>query len=417
MTFDLILVGFGHVGRRFVRLLDELAPALDRRHDIQTRESGIATRTRGQAFDLKGLDAAALAGEIEAGGHLTGGRAIPRLSTREPTMSFIRDTLRRSARARDERRLVLVETTTLDIERGQPAIAYLRAALSGGAHVITSNKGPAAFAYHALAAAARRADRCFLFESAVLDGIPLFAIARTALPGVTVTGFRGVVNSTTNYILAKMEAGQSFDGALSEMQRAGIAEADASLDVEGWDAAAKTAALANVLLGARLTPRTVAREGVSAAVVGRLQAARAAGRRLKLVASASDEPRSGRVSSFRNDARRSAVAVRGRVQLVELPPTDLLAQLDGAENAIVLQTDLLGDIALVQRGSGLTHTAYGLVSDLVTIARALPSATRTLHGSTRELGSSARQAQLKGARPEWPRRGPRGRTPSTHGRR
>jgi homoserine dehydrogenase len=394
VTFDLILVGFGHVGRRFVRLLDELAPALDRRHDIQTRVTGIATRTRGQAFDLKGLDAVALAGEIEAGGHLTGGRAIHRLSTREPTMSFIRDTLRRSARARDERRLVLVETTTLDIERGQPAIAYVRATFSGGAHVITSNKGPAAFAYHALAAAARRADRCFLFESAVLDGIPLFAIARTALPGVTVTGFRGVVNSTTNYILAKMEEGQSFDGALSEMQRAGIAEADASLDVDGWDAAAKTAALANALLGARLTPRTVAREGVSAAVAGRLQAARAAGRRLKLVASASDEPGSGTASSSRNDARRSAVAVRGRVQLVELPPTDLLAQLDGAENGIVLQTDLLGDIALVQRGSGLTHTAYGLVSDLVTISRALTGAT-----------------------PEWPRRGPRGRTPSARGRR
>jgi homoserine dehydrogenase len=415
VTFDLILVGFGHVGRRFVRLLDELAPTLQRRHDIQTRVTGIATRTRGQAFDLKGLDAVALAGAIEAGGHLTRGRARHRLSARGATMSFIRETMRRSVRVLHQRRLVLVETTTLDIERGQPAIAHVRAALSGGAHVITSNKGPAAFAYHALAAAACRADRCFLFESAVLDGIPLFALARTALPGVALTGFRGVVNSTTNYILAKMEEGQSFDRALSEMQRAGIAEADASLDVDGWDAAAKTAALANALLGARLTPRTIEREGVSAAAAERLKAARAAGRRLKLVASASAEPRSGRAS--RNDTSRSIAAVRGRVQLVELPAADLLAQLDGAENAIVLQTDLLGDIAVVQRGSGLTHTAYGLVSDLVTIARALRPSTQTLRVSARELRSSAPGAQRTGATPERPRRGPRGRTPSTHDRR
>jgi len=392
VTFDLVLVGFGHVGRRFVRLLDELAPTLARAHAIQTQVTGIATRTRGQAFDLEGLDAVALAAEVEARGHLRGGWAIRRPSARGSTMSFIRETMRRSAGRLRQRRLVIVETTTLDIERGQPAIAHVRTALSGGAHVITSNKGPAAFAYHALADAARRAGRCFLFESAVLDGIPLFALARTALPGVNVTGFRGVVNSTTNYILAKMEEGQSFDRGLSEMQRAGIAEADASLDVDGWDAAAKTAALANALLGARLTPRAVEREGVSAAVAERVQAARASGRRLKLVAWASAEPRAAK--GPRNETRRPAADIRGRVQLVELPAADLLAQLDGPENAIVLQTDLLGDIALVQRGSGLTHTAYGLVSDLVTISRALTGAT-----------------------PEWPRRGPRGRTPSARGRR
>jgi len=141
-----------------------------------------------------------------------------------------------------------------------------------------------------------------------------------------------------------------------------------------------------------LTPRAVEREGVSAAVAERVQAARASGRRLKLVASASAEPRAAK--GPRNETRRPAADIRGRVQLVELPAADLLAQLDGPENAIVLQTDLLGDIALVQRGSGLTHTAYGLVSDLVTISRALTGAT-----------------------PEWPRRGPRGRTPSARGRR
>ena len=83
-----------------------------------------------------------------------------------------------------------------------------------------------------------------------MDGVPIFNLVRETLPAVTIIGFRGVVNSTTNYILTAMEQGQPFDEALAEMQAMGVAEADASLDVDGWDAAAKTAALANVLLGA-----------------------------------------------------------------------------------------------------------------------------------------------------------------------
>jgi homoserine dehydrogenase len=170
---------------------------------------------------------------------------------------------------------------------------------------------------------------------------------------VQILGFRGVVNSTTNYILTAMEAGQGFNEALAEMQGTGIAEADASLDVDGWDAAAKTAALANVLLGARLTPRTVERQGIGASTGHRAASARAAGRRLKLVARAGRE-RGG---------------VSARVALEELTDDDLLAGLEGQQNALVFHTDLLGEIAIVQRGGGLTQTAYALLSDLITIGR------------------------------------------------
>src|SRR5262249_62326930 len=118
----------------------------------------------------------------------------------------------------------------------------------------TVNKGPVAFAYAALAREAARVDRRFLFEGTVMDGVPIFNAAREALPAVTVAGFRGVVNSTTNYIITAMERGETFESALAAMQRAGIAEADPSLDVDGWDAAAKAAALANGLLQPRTTP-------------------------------------------------------------------------------------------------------------------------------------------------------------------
>ena len=96
-----------------------------------------------------------------------------------------------------------------------------------------------------------------------MDGVPVFNLVRETLPAVDVIGFRGVVNSTTNFILTAMEQGRPFDAALAEMQARGIAEADPSLDVDGWDAAAKTAALANVLLGAGITPHAVDRQGIT----------------------------------------------------------------------------------------------------------------------------------------------------------
>lgn len=344
MTFDLLLVGFGNVARRFVSLLDEQRERLAGEHAFSTRIIGITTRRRGQVFSARGLDGAVLAAGV-ARGDTIGSTSQAAASA----VSFIRDATRKGAAAARQRRLVVVETTTLDIARGEPAIGHVRMALAGGAHVVTANKGPAAFAYRALARAAARANRRFLFEGAVMDGVPIFNLVRETLPCVQITGFRGVVNSTTNYMITAMEQGQSFEAALAEMQARGIAEADASLDVDGWDAAAKASALANVLLESRLTPRLIERQGITRDSAERARAAVRAGRRLKLVAR----------------ANRTAA----RVALEELPAHDLLAGVEGLQNALILETDLLGEIAIVQRGGGLTQTAYALLSDLVTIAR------------------------------------------------
>ena len=284
---------------------------------------------------------------------------------RESTAAFLGATLatRTAARAARQGRLVVVETTTLDIARGEPATTHVRTALAAGAHVVTANKGPVAFAWHTLAAAARRAGRRFLFEGAVMDGIPVFNLARETLPAVVIQGFRGVVNTTTNYILTEMERGEPFERALAAMQAAGIAEADASLDVDGWDAAAKTAALANVLLGAKITPRDVEREGLTGATAAR--ARRRARRR-----PAAEAGRRGA------SARRAASARASRLDA--LPPDDLLAGLEGQQNAIVLGTDLLGRDRDRPAGIGADRqTAYALLSDLVTIGREVTARAST----------------------------------------
>jgi homoserine dehydrogenase len=342
MHADLVLVGFGNVGRRFARLLDERRDRLSAQFGLTCRIVGISTRRHGAVFDTEGVDVEAALARMESGGRL-GTSDVDVISALAASAANDTGTSR-----------VVVETTTLSIADGQPAIDHVRRAIAGRCHVVTANKGPAAFAYAALRDEAAAANVSFLFEGAVMDGIPIFNLVRETLPAVDVIGFRGVVNSTTNHILSALEDGDAFGPALARMQAEGIAEADPSLDVDGWDAAAKTAALANVLLGAAITPHQVRREGIgehsSAAALHALER----GMRLRLVASA---------------RRRADGSVDASVGPEALPMTDMLAGLRGQANALVLDTDLLGEIAVSQLGGGLTQTAYALLSDLVTIGR------------------------------------------------
>jgi len=167
-----------------------------------------------------------------------------------------------------------------------------------------------------------------------------------------------VINSTTNHILSAMEDGEPFDRALARMQAEGIAEADASLDLDGWDAAAKTAVLANMLLdtpGGGITPHDVEREGLGADIEARVGAAASRGLRLKLVASA-------RIVDQR---------VRAAVKLTEVDRSGPFGSLEGPANALRLDTDLLGPVVITQLEGSLTATAYALVTDLVRVAKTL----------------------------------------------
>ena len=341
MRIALLLVGFGHVGRRFVHLLHELQPCLEA-NNVEPVVVGIATRSRGAVWEGTGLDAIRIAQRV------SGGDVVAPASTSPSAHSLIAQLGSLSAEVR-----VVIETTTLDVQLGQPAISHVRAALSAGAHVITANKGPVAHAWHSLSEEARAVSRRFLFEGAVMDGLPIFNLVRETMPGVSIRGFRGVVNSTTNHILTAMEQGESFDAALLRMQGAGVAEADPSLDVDGWDAAAKVAAMANVWMDARMTPQAVKREGISASDSTRVLQAVSRGRRVKLV---------GRAS-------RAAAGVDAEVRLEELAADDPLGSLDGQANALELDTDILGRIVITQRDGGLEKTAYALFTDLMTVAK------------------------------------------------
>ena len=340
MKINLALIGFGNVARRFVRLLREREAELSAL-GLEPVIVGIATKRHGAIFSSKGIDAVEQAGRAT----LDDGVAVS-----------VKDGFALIAKTADLwEPAVLVETTVLDITAGQPAIDHVRAALRAGLHVVTANKGPAAFAARELQQLAGEKGLSFLFEGAVMDGVPIFNLVRETLPAARVTGFEGVLNTTTNQILVAVEAGESPASTLTRMQAEGIAEADPSLDLEGWDAAAKTAALANVLLDARITPQQVDREGLGADIEARVRAAQSRGKRLKLVAS----------------ARRTQNGVDAEVKLREVEPESIFGSLDGPANALRLDTDLVGPIAVTQLEGSLTATAYALVSDLVKVAARL----------------------------------------------
>jgi homoserine dehydrogenase len=337
----LLLVGFGNVARRFVHLLDESRAYLEA-EGIEPVIVGIVTRRHGSMYDKAGLDAIRAALTVAEGGSLGLASSAPSAHTCVAQL-----------RSQSIETRVLIETTTLDVRSGEPATSHILDAIRAGVHVVTANKGPVACHYRTIAREANAAHVRFLFEGAVMDGVPIFNLVRQTLPGVQIRGIRGVVNSTTNYILSALEAGQPFADALAHMQRAGIAEADPSLDIDGWDAAAKISALANVLLNADMTPQLVAREGIDADTAARVRQAMSNGRRLKLVASAA----------------KIGDRIDARVALEELPLNDPLAILDGPANAVEFDTWPMGRLVITQRDGGLEQTAYALLSDLVAIAR------------------------------------------------
>jgi len=344
----LVLIGFGKVARRFVTLLAETAERLD----FSWKVAGISTRHHGSVVAASGIDMQRAIGIIESRQSLD---RLDETPCERRGIDVIRQLADACADDAAEGRLVCIETTVLDIDRGEPAVSHVRAALEGQAHVVTANKGPAAFAYHELEALAESVDRVFLFEGAVMDGVPVFNLVRDTMPAIAIDGFRGVINATCNFILSELECGKEFDRALAEMQARGIAEADPSLDIDGWDAAAKTAALVNAMMGGVITPHYVQRTGIRDLTGLDVREARGRNKRIRLVASAS----------------RHGGRVQARVEPELLDHTDPLAGLVDLDNALYLTTDLLGEVGIVQRGGNLTQTAYALLSDVSRISQRL----------------------------------------------
>jgi homoserine dehydrogenase len=244
---------------------------------------------------------------------------------------------------------VLFEATSLSPRDGQPAIDHIRAALEMGTHAITANKGPIVHAYEELSSLAAAKGRAFLFESTVMDGVPIFALFRDNLPVVRLQGVRGILNSTTNVVLSGMEEGLSFDESLAKAQQIGVAETDPSNDIAGWDAAVKVAALVRVLMGVTIRLNEIQREGIGNLSGEAVRAARADGRPFKLVCR----------------ARRTDQGVTASVGPEQVPLSDPMAWVAGTSSIVYFETDIFPGLAITENNPGLEATAYGMLADFV----------------------------------------------------
>ncbi len=356
VTRTVCLLGFGNVGRRFCELVARKGDELADGHGLRLLFGAVGTGSHGSLLAGPGLTAAEVLAVAAAGAPMF---PDPVRSGAELIETSGAD--------------LLVEATPLDPHGGRAAIAHLEAGLTHGMDVITVNKGPIAWDYRRLAALAASHGRRLLFEGAVMDGCPVFSLFRSCLPGCRLLGFEAVFNSTTNYILDAMGEGVGFADALAQVQAAGYAEADPSHDIDGHDAAAKTAALANVLMDAGLTPDEVPKDSIRAVTPERVLEARAAGRRMRVVCSAA--PIVGAEAAGAEPIGRPGMAagagpigrVRGAVRLTELEPEHPLFSAGGSTLSVLLHTDLMGTVQIAERDALPDQTAYAIYADLLAV--------------------------------------------------
>jgi homoserine dehydrogenase len=246
---------------------------------------------------------------------------------------------------------VLFEATSLNVENGQPAVDHIRAALDHGAHAITANKGPIVHAYRELRDLAAKQGKRFFFESTVMDGVPIFSLF-DQLPAIHLQGFHGILNSTTNVILGEMEQGLTFDAALKKAQQLGVAETDSTHDIDGWDAAVKTAALITVLMDVPVKLEDIQREGIRDLTTEAARNARRDGWPFKLVCR----------------AQRSEAGVKASVAPEKVLNTSAMGKIAGTSSYIHFETDIFPGLAITEENPGLYATAYGMLADFVRAA-------------------------------------------------
>ncbi|GAA5262744.1 homoserine dehydrogenase [Methanocalculus sp. MC3] len=241
---------------------------------------------------------------------------------------------------------ILVEVSPTNADTGEPALSTIRSALAMGKHVVTSNKGPIACAYHELKALADQKGVKLGYEATVAGAVPIVSGLRQGLAGNTISSLHGILNGTCNYILTRMrDEGLTYPQALQEARDLGYAEADPTYDVKGIDAAIKLVILANTLLGMDIRLSDVAITGIDSITPEALSLAEAEGATIRLI---------GEILPGKNQVR-----VSPRVISLDHPLV-----VDGTLNAISVCCDLAGPVTFIGKGAGPYPTASAILSDL-----------------------------------------------------
>jgi homoserine dehydrogenase len=320
------VVGFGTVGHWLLGAIDRHRERLRDRYRIDPIVVGLASRRAGFIYNEQGVEVSSVLP--------SGDRWPTALAGLKATETDI-----------------LVEVSQSPASNGEPGLSHMRQALQNGISVATSNKWAVALAGVELAALAERQGVGFRAESTVMSGTPVLAALTTGLGGADPVRLRGVVNATVNFVCSRIAAGGSYADALAEAQEAGLAERDPSADLDGLDSVAKLMVLSALVFGVQLEIEDVSCRGFSALADAEFEAALAGGEVIRELTEL--EPRAGQA------------AVHARA----VSPDDPLFGVDGATNAVHLEVDPLGEIAISGPGAGPALAGQGVFSDLIALAR------------------------------------------------
>ena len=236
----------------------------------------------------------------------------------------------------------------------RPAFEYLKRAITGGKHVVTSNKEVIAKHGMELLTLARKKGVGLQYEASVGGGIPLIAPFKHDLVANKINAIYAIINGTTNYILSMMaKEGMDFTSALKKAQKLGYAEANPENDIEGIDANYKLAILASLAFQTQVQPQDIYREGISRLTGRDFRYARELGFAIKLLAI----------------AKQNEGSIEARVHPVFIPQDSFLAKVDGVYNAVHVEGDLVGKVLFVGEGAGAKPTSSAVIADVVSSAR------------------------------------------------
>ena len=336
----LCMMGFGNAGKEFAKLLIMKHEEIARIYEINVIVTAIATGTKGNLLKGKGINLQEALTQLEAEG---GSFRENFAATGFEGVHFIEES------GAD----VLMELSPLSPIDGKPAIDYVLKAMDLGMDVISANKGPIAHGYKMIKEIAYRKGLYFLFEATVMDGAPIFNLVQYGLPGCNIIGIKGILNTTTNFILESMETGMDYDEAVLEAQKRGFAETDPSMDVDGWDSAVKLTTLMNVLMKLDLRPADIHRKGIREITNEDIAIAARENKKIKLIC----------------EAGITEGKPWGYVRPTLVDKCDVYGIIDTTSSILTVSTDLMGDISIIEHKPEIEQTAYGLYSDLLTLIK------------------------------------------------
>ena len=337
MNVNIAFIGYGTVAQGFTEIILEKGDWLKEQYGISINVVAVSDIKKGSIYDEKGLNMREVLSLVKNKKSLDdypeGIKGMNSLKTITETNT---DTI--------------IEVTYTDVKTGEPALTHIKTALNAGKHVLSTNKGPAVKQAAELIETARKNNVYYGFEGTVLAGTPALNLAAFTLSGNHITGFKGILNGTTNYILTRMEEEIPYEKALKKAQELGYAEADPTGDVEGLDALGKVVILTNVVLKRKISWPDVKRKGITVLSLDDIKQAKTQGKRWKLI---------GR-SEIQKDG-----SVLASVSPEKLPLSDPLAGVNEAVNALTFFTDELGPVTIIGPGAGKRETGFALLIDMI----------------------------------------------------